>query len=298
MGDLQTLGSLTDWNPLLVSQLIEEEWSAIELLLERGRALPGAKLYKNVRSYLSRQKRERLLKFIIPKVVAEGGSLYERGAPTPLRELRSYKVGREWDLDATLDQMLSLAQRRPDYPAIRMRKELETRRAFVILADQSNSLAKYIHYVALATAMLSFALKMEHLAVAGFQAETSLLKGLHQPVPLDLLLTRILDLNCGGATDLYKPLAQAQKELGSLPGGVRRQVILISDCTPTTGRNPLPLTWGLSRLHILFIPPVAFADCCLIAPLAHLENTRIYEVRRFEDIVDHVQAIVSQDERE
>jgi ribosomal protein S15P/S13E len=289
------LSFLTDKNPFLISQLVSEEWGAIESLFERGKSISGAGLYKNLRSYISLQKRERLLKYIIPKVVGEGRWLYERGIRTRLRELRSYKLGEEWDLEVTVDQMLSTASKKLDYSDIRIRKEKENKRGFVILTDQSNSLTKYIDYIALTTAMLSFVMKMDHLAVVGFQSDTMVLKGMQQAIPLEQLLTRILELDCNGGTDLYKPLAQAQKELDKLPNGIMRQVILISDCTPTTGQNPLHVAKSLSRLHILYIPPVVFADRCMIKPLARLENIRVYEIKRFEDVVDYVQAIVGQD---
>ncbi|MCL4554313.1 MAG: VWA domain-containing protein [Actinobacteria bacterium] len=287
---------MADKNPYLVGKLVGEEGDAVERALERSRALPSAKLYQNARSYLSRQQRERLLKHVIPKVLREGRAIHERGTPTPLRELRGYKVGDEWDLEATLDQRLAFGDTRLDYAAIRTRKKKEAKRAFVILADQSNSLSKYMHYVALTTAMLCFALKAEHLSVIGFQSDTCVLKGMREVVPVDLLMSRILDLECGGATDLYRPLVDARKELASVGSGIQQHVILISDCAPTVGRNSLPVAKGLPRLHILYLPPVTFGECCLIGQLSRYDNTRIYEVKRFEDIIDHVRVIVSSDE--
>jgi len=292
-GDVRRLGELSDKNPSLVATVCSTEAAALETMLSEASALAGARLYKNLAPHLERERRRRLLRYVIPKVAYEALALHRQGVPLTMREIRSYEVGDDWDLDATLDRMIALGEKTPGYESIRVRKSQKTKRAFVVMADKSNSLARYVHYVSLATAMLSFAIRQEHLSVLAFDHDVRPLKPMREPLQLGTLLEQILDLECGGATDLSKPLETASAELTHVPDGTSKEAILVSDCMRTTGSDPLPLVDRFEHLHVLYIPPTSFIGPCLISDLERRHNVHIYKVRNYDDVVNYTRLLLS-----
>jgi MoxR-like ATPase len=292
-GDAKWLGELSDKNPYLVAEVAADETAALEEILSEASAIASAKLYKNLVPHLERERRRRLLRYVIPKIAYEALTLHRQGVPLAMREIRSYQVGEDWDLDATLDHMIALGEKRPSYESIRVRKAEKTKRAFVVMADKSNSLTQYVHYVSVAAAMLSFATREEHLSLLAFNHTVQPLKAMREPLELGTLLERILDLACGGATDLSKPLQAANAELMRVPDGTSKEAILISDCTPTTGGDPLPLVDRFEHLHVLYIPTTSFIGSCLVNDLERRENVHVHRVGDYKDIVDYTRLILS-----
>ena len=292
-GDAKLLGELSDENPSLAARVSSAEAAALEAMLSETSALAGARLYKNLAPHLERERRRRLLRYVIPKIAYEALTLHRQGVPLGMREIRSYQVGEEWDLDATLDEMIALGEKHPSYESIRVLRAEKTKRAFVVMADKSNSLARYVHYVSLATAMLSFATRQEHLSVLAFDHAVHPLKPMRELLELGSLLERILDLECGGATDLSKALQAGSTELMRVLDGTFKEAILISDCTPTTGSDPLPLVDSFEHLHVLYIPATTFIGPSLIGDLEGRHNVHIYKVRSYDDIVNYTRLLLS-----
>jgi Mg-chelatase subunit ChlD len=167
------------------------------------------------------------------------------------RGFRRLEPGRPGDLD--LDLTLEVAGGRP-----RHADELVTRgwsapkRALCLLVDHSGSMKGHaVGLAAMATAAVVLT-RSERVttSVIAFAADALVLQGQGESRSPGALVDELLSLRGKGRTDLALALRTAARQLAREPSA-ERQVIVLSDCRPTAGGDPLGALSGLDRVHVL-----------------------------------------------
>jgi hypothetical protein len=108
------------------------------------------------------------------------------------------------------------------------------------------------------------------------------------------VLEEILNVECYGATDLQLAFEMAKNQLETKSPGTEGICVLISDCIPTVGQDPLETASLLPKIEVLLLrnKSVVIGSSCA-DKIGALPNTTIREIRELNDIVDAVQDIVS-----
>jgi len=174
-----------------------------------------------------------------------------RPARRGLRRLTTAR-GAEGDveLDRTLDRTGGLRPRRPEDLVVR--RWGASPRAICLLVDRSGSMqGEAVAMAALAAAAVVIA-GGEHsdCSVVAFSDRPIVLQSQGRRRRPEDLVGELLTLRGFGTTDLARALAAAaaQLERAATPD---RLAVLMSDCLPTAGGDPLLALRGIDRLHVL-----------------------------------------------
>lgn len=263
---------------------------------KKARALPLVKKYRSNGKKLTPEMKKKLLQYVVEALLREGHSLLSKGGiVTTKTEILPYKIGKEWDLDSSLENLINNnSYDLPSYNDLQSRDVIRSQRSFIILADKSNSLGPVIDYVALAVSVLAEAVKSENYALLFFDSSVKISKSVRGYVNHADILEEILDVECKGATDLNEVFVQAKKQLDSAPAGTEGVCVMISDCIPTEGDDPLKGAQLLPKLEILLVNNElsAIGSSCA-DKLEKLSNVNIRKINALSDIVDTIQEIVS-----
>ena len=172
-----------------------------------------------------------------------------RGATKTIREpLREPHTG-ELDVEATLENVLGKSCPQTGDWIVRRREE--RRHEVVLMVDTSLSMAgEKMALAAVAAAVLALNLRPGDLAVVLFADEARVVARLHEDVPVAELVRRMLDVPCGGATNVAAALDLGHVELerGRNP---RRSAVLVTDGLYTAGADPRPAAARFRSLHVL-----------------------------------------------
>ena len=87
-------------------------------------------------------------------------------------------------------------------------------------------------------------------SVIAFAADALVLQGQGESRPPEALVDDLLSLRGKGRTDLALALRTAARQLGRDPAA-ERLAIVMSDCRPTAGGDPLEALAGLDRVDVL-----------------------------------------------
>ena len=132
-----------------------------------------------------------------------------------------------------------------------VRRREERRHEVVLMIDTSLSMAgEKMALAAVAAAVLALNLRPGDLAVVLFADEARVVARLHEDVPVAELVRRMLDVPCGGATNVAAALELGHVELerGRNP---RRSAVLVTDGLYTAGADPRPAAARFRALHVL-----------------------------------------------
>ncbi|MCB0995130.1 MAG: VWA domain-containing protein [Acidimicrobiales bacterium] len=147
----------------------------------------------------------------------------------------------------------------------RLRVRAWTRRddAFTLLVDRSGSMAgERIAAAALAGAVIALRAPRDH-SIVTFAADAIVVTSQGQQRSVDAEVDDLLALRGHGTTDLALGLRVGLTQLART-GAARRIGVLLSDCEPTAGDDPLPLARCFDRLVVL-APPDAGAEAPRLA---------------------------------
>jgi MoxR-like ATPase len=153
------------------------------------------------------------------------------------------------DLERTLERAGGRPRRVED---LVLRDWRSAERAACLLVDHSGSMRGQALALA-AVAAASVALAAEGRAdcsVVAFNNDAIVLKAQGVRRAPEGLVSDILSLRAGGTTDLELALRAAATQL-SRAGAPERVAIVLSDCLPTAGGDPLAALSGIHRLHVL-----------------------------------------------
>ncbi|MGH9001186.1 MAG: AAA family ATPase [Acidimicrobiia bacterium] len=154
------------------------------------------------------------------------------------------------DLDRTLERTGGLRPRHGDDLVVRRWGAAD--RAVCLLVDRSGSMKGE------AVAMAALACAAVVLAAEG-RGDTSVVAFADRPIVLQSqgqrrapanLIDEILSLRGRGTTDLAAALSAAAVQLGRATSA-DRTAVLMSDCLPTAGSDPIETFPGIDRLHVL-----------------------------------------------
>ncbi|OGP88240.1 MAG: hypothetical protein A2156_14365 [Deltaproteobacteria bacterium RBG_16_48_10] len=297
-GKGRSLKEISEINPKLAKRLVEKAGKFINTYWSHLSSHDLIQVYRNIKSMAQKEERRRLLEYVVPRVILEGHRLYDAGLKVKMNESRPYRPGEEWDHEATLESMFSSGISGPHhlyYELIRAQRKGRTKRAFMVIADKSSSLTDWIHFVAVGTGMVAYAAQWDFISVMIFDKEVEFLKHFHEAKDLGRVIEQVIDMDSGGATDLYKPLEATIKEFALIPLITKKRAILVSDCIPTMGRDPLAMASQLESLNIFFFPHHAGTGRGgLIEEFEKLPNVHIFPINRFDDFTHGIYEVFTQ----
>ena len=155
----------------------------------------------------------------------------------------------EMDLDRSLERVLATP-----HPADEDLYVLDRRhhqRAYALVLDASGSMkGPAIFRAALALATFAARVAPDPFAVVAFWREAAVLKRLHEDVPLDTLLDRVLSLPGRGLTDVGLGLRVGLEELG-VADAQERTGLLFGDGLQTAGEPAEPIAAAFPTLHVV-----------------------------------------------
>lgn len=169
------------------------------------------------------------------------------------------------DVDASVEALTEAraARRAADVEELRVRDWTRPDTALCLLIDRSGSMGgARLAAAALAAAACAWRAPQD-LSVLAFSDKVIVVKDQCTPRPTALVVDDVLSLRGFGPTDLALGLRTAAAQLATSRAG-RRLTVLLSDCRPTTGRDPALDAGGLEELAIVApaddaVDAVAFA---------------------------------------
>jgi Mg-chelatase subunit ChlD len=155
----------------------------------------------------------------------------------------------ELDLDRSLERLLSTPH--PSDKDLNVFDRRHHRRAYVLILDISGSMeGPALFHAALALATFAVRVAPDPFAIVAFWREMSVLKRLHEDVPLDTLLDRMFSLAGQGLTDVGLGLRAGLEELEGADAQ-ERVGLLFSDGMQTVGEPAEPIAAAFPLLHVV-----------------------------------------------
>jgi hypothetical protein len=300
-GKGRSLKELSETNPHLARRLVEKAGKWINTYWSRLSSQDLIQVYRNIKSVARKEERRRLMEYLVPRIILEAHRLYDAGVKVRIKESVPYRPGEEWDEEATVDALFATGAIDLDhlrYDLIRSRRKGNPRRAFVILADKSSSLTDSIHHIAVGTGMIAYAAQWDEVSIVVFDREIQFLKHFHEVRDLGSVIEQMIDMDSGGATDLFKPIDAAVKELARMPLLTKKKVLLVSDCIPTLGKNPVPLVSQLESLNLFYFPhrpeTAETGPEGLVREFRRLPNVHIFPIHGFNDLIHGIYEVFMQ----
>ncbi len=258
--------------------------------------LPMVENYRRLGKKVSPKARKMLLNSTVQSLLQEAKSIASKGGIiTKKTSIVHYTPGSEIDLESTLENLLATGTyKMPTYWDMRSRKVTKIRRCFVVLADKSNSLGPTIDYVALAVSILAEAVHAEEFSVLFFDDRVKEVKSMDSHRETGDILEEVLNVQCFGATDMYKAFEAASNQLALTHAGMEGICVVVSDCIPTTGPDPIEAAGALPNVEVLYVrnDDAAIGKTC-IDDLETLPNVMVREISELTDIIESIQDIVS-----
>ncbi len=219
--------------------------------MERG--LEGLEAVSRAFVYLPYDLRRLVIRYsrrLIVKELLNLGGLRRRGRLTTRRFRWDSD---DIDVDATLESWLSGALRDPG--EIRVVTRSRGERAYVLMVDRSFSMSGFkIFAASVAAAALALATPNQlDYGVLAFNTTVTWVKRVGEYVDREEVVSRILELEAEGYTDIYTALMEARREI--LGRGYKKCIgVLMTDGEWTAGPNPLRAARLYDELHVLILP--------------------------------------------
>ncbi|MGH3319544.1 MAG: VWA domain-containing protein, partial [Streptosporangiaceae bacterium] len=176
-----------------------------------------------------------------------------RTGTRPRRGTRRLASGRGADGDLDIDRTLErLAASRPPDPAdLVTRHWAASRRAICLAVDASGSMGgRAVSVAAVAAASVVLAEDRADPSVLAFAGDVTVLQVQdRRREPADVV-GDLIGLRGHGVTNLAEALRSASRQLATAHAD-ERTVVLLSDCLPTAGDDPVRALAGIDRLHVL-----------------------------------------------
>lgn len=225
----------------LLGRTSESLWSILEVY-----STLDENISEEEKSYV-----ERIVSKIIALIAA---SIGEKGSRRYYRKPGPYTPGiEEFDLDLTLEESASI--RSPgDVNIIAVHKHPK-KLAVSLMLDISNSMQRSkIVTAAIAVAALAYKLERDLYSVITFKDNAEVLKSVLEPLNMDELILRILNLKTGGLTNIEEALKKGLEELEVAK--IQRQAqelmgILVTDGWVTSGEDPRHIAAYFPKLHVI-----------------------------------------------
>jgi len=216
-------------------------WAILEAYSLLGEGLTAAE----------RESVERIVSRIIALIAA---SIGEKGARKFYKKVGPFTPGlEEFDVELTLENYLGKGPLW--YGDIAAVHKLPKRLAVSLMLDISNSMQRLkVVTAAIAVAVLAHKLENDYYSVVVFKDEAEVLKSMMEPLDLEGLIKKILNLETAGLTNIEEALKKGFEELESLHAQEQvgeRMGIIVTDGWVTAGGDPREIAGHFPKLHVL-----------------------------------------------
>jgi Mg-chelatase subunit ChlD len=193
------------------------------------------------------------------------------------------------DLEATLERWSGHGWPSADELIIRTREE--KRLDCALMVDTSLSMeGKNIALAGTAAAVLATRLNPLDVSIILFENRATVVKPLGQPMPMEQVVSRILDVPATGYTNIHDALRRGALELSR---SRRREQcgILITDGKYTVGGPPLPMAGRFRTLHVLMTEDYS-NDPSLCRRMAAAGNGQMLVVRHYDELPRRIERLL------
>ncbi len=291
-GNINTLNEIAAQYPIVAANALNRLTKFDEDLPKDPMEL--GKLFFQTRRFLSEEMRILFLARLMPGVLEKAFEIHEEGLRTRTISYISYVPGKEWDLERTIENMLSRGEQVPNYDTIVCPETKESSRTVVIMIDKSHSVFQYMFHIILTACALAFGIRRENYSIIVFDSAPYVLKTMPEAQDINQTLDVLLSIDSGGRTDLATALSAGIQQLETVSTVEKKIGVLISDLEPTMGSNPLVYAEQFSDLRVLFIPPTHMHN--RFFPLQEsfeaLSNCQLYRLDKKTKVVDLVSKIL------
>jgi len=189
----------------------------------------------------------------------------------------------EIDVDRTLEEQLG--HKTLEYENIYCHEKVKKKSSYVLMLDVSNSMhQEKIAIATIATGVFASKLKNDFHGVLAFAKDVNVIKHVYEPNNLEYLITRMLDIKTGGATDIRKGLLEGLNLLDEAKTTARTGII-VTDGWATTGGDPVEAASKYDRLHVLGISfGLGGSDPLTNSEIAKKGRGRYKYITKFDDL--------------
>lgn len=192
---------------------------------------------------------------VVSRIVALiAACIGEKGSRNYYRKLGPYMPGIEdFDLDLTLEK--SLGKRTLEYEDIVAVHRHPKKLAVSLMLDISNSMQRSkVITAAIAVAALAYKLEKDYYSVVVFKEKAETLKSVTEPLSMEELIMKILNLKTGGLTNIKEALEKGAEELELIKTWEyvgERMGIIVTDGWVTAGGDPRDVATRFPKLHVV-----------------------------------------------
>lgn len=220
----------------------------------------GESLWSVIEAYSAlgedvREEEKSIIEKIVSRIIALiAASIGEKGSRKYYKRPGPYMLGvEEFDLELTLEE--SLGMRSPEDINIIAIYKHPMKMAVSLMLDISNSMQRSkIVTAAIAVAALAYKLERDFYSIITFKDRAEVLKSVLEPLTMDELVLRILDLKTGGLTNIREALEKGAEELEIAKKQKQAQElmgILVTDGWVTAGGDPKHAATYFPKLHVI-----------------------------------------------
>jgi MoxR-like ATPase len=284
-GDFQTMISLIKQTPNSIYQIFCEEGLLERVLLTAEKTeskwLPIQLLYL-IQSMAPDPTRKRVArKILIRMILRLAAQITGKGIGATKYVDAQFKPSlEEFDLEQTLENQLG--KRRLDYQDIVCIERIQTKSAVSLILDASNSMQREkIIIAALIVGVLAYKLRDDYYSVITFNDYAQIVKPITEDFEMEKLISKMLDLQPGGLTNIKEALEKGLEELDKLQMH-ERVGILVTDGWATKGGDPVMIAEKYPRLHVVQVPlGIGGGDSNMCMNLAKAGRGRYSHMRNF-----------------
>lgn len=202
------------------------------------------KRYAHISDIHKRRLQARAVAGVLDKARRLVGTVSAPDRPALLRHVDFEQLGARGELD--IDTTWSEGEL---YFDARVEKEVPV----AIIMDVSMSMkGDKLAHLALSAAAIALSISSDRLCFLGFDSRLRWVKRFDESISIESLVERVLNLPAGGFTNIELALTAMEQELLRVRKP-RASVVLIGDGKYTEGRDPLQMSPGFHRLHVLKI---------------------------------------------
>ncbi|RJP70798.1 MAG: VWA domain-containing protein [Candidatus Abyssobacteria bacterium SURF_17] len=152
-----------------------------------------------------------------------------------------------------------------------------------LMLDTSLSMTgKKLALLAVAAAVVAYKLPSEDFAIISFESTASTLKKMRARMPIEQVVTKILQVPAVGYTNVEAALEEGLRQLAA--GRHKKRVgILLSDGKYTAGGSPLPVASRYRNLHVVLLGDFN-TDPAMCSALAVGGHGMLYRAPSFESL--------------
>ncbi len=275
--------------PIIVARMLNK-MELTDLILDQLQGEELTLLYSRTKKHLDFQIRKKMLDKLIPFITEKAKIIYRRGISASVSRYVNYEPGDSWEIEMTIEKMLSNGKTIPDYDSIVVKEPSKRKRSLVICIDKSLSVLQLIHQIVLLASVLSLSVKKDNFAIIDFDSSAHILKEMNTTIHPESIVELILNIESSGKTNLEEALSLAHKQLSKCVS--REKIIyLISDLERTVGKNPLPIISRIPDLRVIYARTyrrVAFVD-----DVISLNNVSLNELNQNSDLIDLTSRLIS-----